>query len=251
MKWIFYTLAFMAALVLSGCNTMLVHPPSASAFMENDSDGFVRDASGSITAGTLYWTTKFESKKEVKKIEHEDYTYENAESPIEVGVSFQRRYGYFKYGFGFDLLSPYIQMGFVSDYFGVMGWSNLCLWQFEKVEHKYFQWAGGISLIEQLPVSENVRIGLTQHLSRNGRENVTYGDAAGGVFGIPLPTPIFYDEFGGGVYVSLGVGNGQNIGVEFRFGRDLTYYRIDERKTGRDVISDVNRYTIMVDFQGW
>lgn len=248
MKRIFYILAFMAALVLSGCNTMLVHPPSASAFMENDSDGFVRDASVSGTAGIIGYD--FFPKQYVKKTINEEYNYRDEESPIEAMVSFQRRYGYFKYGFGFDLLSPYIQMGFVSDYFGVMGWSNLCLWQFEKVEHEYFQWAGGISLIEQWPISDDVRIGLTQHLSRNGRESIAHGIYDMG-FSIPTPTPIFYDEIGGGAYVSFRVGNRKNVGIEFRFGRDLTYYRIDERKTGRDVISDVNRYTIMVDFQGW
>ena len=186
----------------------------------------------------------------MKKTINEEYNYRDEESPIEAMVSFQRRYGYFKYGFGFDLLSPYIQMGFVSDYFGVMGWSNLCLWQFEKVEHEYFQWAGGISLIEQWPISDDVRIGLTQHLSRNGRESIAHGIYDMG-FSIPTPTPIFYDEIGGGAYVSFRVGNRKNVGIEFRFGRDLTYYRIDKRKIGRDAISDVNRYTIMVDFQGW
>lgn len=45
MKWIFYTLAFMAALVLSGCNTMLVHPPSASAFMEKNNGAYVGNVS--------------------------------------------------------------------------------------------------------------------------------------------------------------------------------------------------------------
>lgn len=34
MKWIFYTLAFMALLVLSGCSVTIIHPPSAASFME-------------------------------------------------------------------------------------------------------------------------------------------------------------------------------------------------------------------------
>ena len=241
-------IVLVVATLLTGCNTMLVHPPSASAFMENDRDGFVRDASISATVGGVAYD--FIPKKYVKREVNEEYSYREEESPVEVAVSFQRRYGYFKYGFGFDLLSPYIQVGFVSDYFGVMGWSNLCLWQFEKVEHKYFQWAGGVSVIEQLPIGNGVRIGLTQHLSRNGRENIAHGIYDMG-FSIPTPTPIFYDEIGGGAYVSFGVGTGTNVGIEFRLGRDLTYYRFDEKEIDGNIISDFNRYTFMIDFQGW
>jgi len=37
--------------------------------------------------------------------------------------------------------------------------------------------------------------------------------------------------------------------VEFRYGRDLTYKQIDLSKNG--VVGDMNRYSIVVDLQGW
>ena len=61
----------------------------------------------------------------------------------------------------------------------------------------------------------------------------------------------FYDEIGGGAYVSFGVGTGTNVGIEFRLGRDLTYYRFDEKEIDGNIISDFNRYTFVIDFQGW
>lgn len=39
------------------------------------------------------------------------------------------------------------------------------------------------------------------------------------------------------------------IGVEFRYGRDLTYRQIDFSRD--EVISDMSRYSIVVDLQGW
>ena len=107
-----------------------------------------------------------------------------------------------------------------------------------------------MSVIEQLPIGNGVRFGLTQHLSRNGRENIAHGIYDLG-FSIPTPTPIFYDEIGGGAYVSFGVGTGTNVGIEFRLGRDLTYYRFDEKEIDGNIISDFNRYTFVIDFQGW
>jgi hypothetical protein len=235
-------LVLIVVAVLTGCNTMLVHPPSASAFMENDRDGFVRDASISATVGGVAYD--FIPKKYVKREVNEEYSYREEESPVEVAVSFQRRYGYFKYGFGFDLLSPYIQVGFVSDYFGVMGWSNLCLWQFEKVEHKYFQWAGGVSVIEQLPIGDNFRIGLTQHLSRNGREAYIYDGSD--MFSFGGSAPVFYDEIGGGAYIAGIVGKRLGMGLEFRYGRDLTYKFVDGEKE-----KPVNRFTLTFNLQWW
>ncbi|WP_290761137.1 hypothetical protein [Fibrobacter sp. UBA4297] len=243
-------IVLLVAAMLAGCSVAIIHPPSASAFMEKSKSSFIGNASLTVTLGDIAYGKKDEfyiAREKVGRIENEDWSYSAAEWPIEFSVSLQRIVGYFKYGLGLDFITPYVQAGFVSDYFGVMGWSNLWVWQLEKVEHKYFQWGGGVSIIEQLPIGKNVRIGLTQHWSRNGREDYTYGDAI--AFGIPMPMPIFYDEIGGGGYVSFPLMERLRVGVEFRYGRDLTYKQIDFSKKG--VVGDMNRYSIVVDLQGW
>ncbi len=242
----------VCALLFVGCSVAIIHSPSAAAFMEKNEESFVRNASLTVTVGDIAYgenDERYIAKEKVGRIEHEDWFYKATEWPIEFSVSMQRSVGYFKYGLGLDFITPYIQAGFVCDYFGIMGWSNLWVWQQEKVEHKYFQWGGGVSIIEQLPIGKKIRIGLTQHWSRNGREDYTYGDAIG--FGIPMPMPIFYDEIGGGGYVSFPLMETLRIGVEFRYGRDLTYKRVEKNSSDEDVVRDINRYSITASIIGW
>ncbi|SHL24485.1 hypothetical protein [Fibrobacter sp. UWH4] len=221
----------VCTLLLVGCSVAIIHPPSAATFMEKSDGDYVMGASASAFFGDLVDDEAgvdyvADGIKEVERSDdwNDEWYYKSKEWPIGGMFSLQRNKGYFKYGLGFDFLTPYVQAGFVSDYFGVMGWSNLWLWQLEKVEHKYFQWGGGISLIEQLPIGDNSRIGMTQHLSRNGREANTAQHGAM-VIGMGRSAPVFYDEIGCGGYASFMPNESLRIGVEFRYGRDLTYKR--------------------------
>lgn len=248
MKRIFYTLAFMAALVLSGCSITVIHPPSAAAFMEKSEDRFVKDASFALRLDDCYLDAcgTLVADKDVKKEQKEDWSYKKAEFPIDFSLEFQKSYRYFKYGFGINALTPYMQAGFVSDYFGIMGWSNLCLWQFEKVEHKYFQWGGGISLIEQLPLGDVFRIGISQHLSRNGNADIA-SDGSGIAY--THSTPRFYDEIGFGGYISFIPYYENWVTLEFQYGRDLTYKRHIRDYPNEDIVKDMNRYTFSISIQ--
>ena len=234
------------------------HYTSALSFcLYGKKDGdFVTDASVSAFWGNLVGDEMgvdyvADGIKEVERSDdwNDEWYYKSKEWPIGGMFSLQRNKGYFKYGLGFDFLTPYVQVGFVSDYFGVMGWSNLWLWQLEKVEHKYFQWGGGISLIEQLPIGDNFRIGLTQHLSRNGREANTAQHGAM-VIGIGRSAPTFYDEIGCGGYVSFVPNESLRIGVEFRYGRDLTYKRREYSNYPEkyEKISNMDRFSLMISF---
>ncbi|MBR6125400.1 hypothetical protein IKQ19_17715 [Candidatus Saccharibacteria bacterium] len=222
--------------------------------MEKSEDKFVMGASASFFFGDLvddemgvdYFA------EGIEELEHSEdwldtWYYKDTEWPVGGGFTLQKNKGYFKYGLGFDFLTPFLQAGFVSDYFGVMGWSNLWLWQLEKVEHKYFQWGGGISLIEQLPIGDNFRIGLTQHLSRNGREANTAQHGAM-VIGMGRSAPVFYDEIGCGGYVSFMPNESLRIGVEFRYGRDLTYKRREYSNYPEkyEKISNMDRFSLTV-----
>ena len=247
-------LVLLVAAMLAGCSVSTIHPPSASAFMEKSEDAFLTNVSFSA-----YWGENLNKKnglyvaegvKEVERSERwkEDWYYVDMEWYIQFHGSLQKNIGHFKYGFGIDFATPYVQAGFVSDYLGVMGWSNLCLWQLEKVEHAYFQWGGGISLIEQLPIGDNFRIGLTQHLSRNARESIMAQHGGAWPRGFSRATPIFYDEIGGGAYVSFIPFGKTRVGIEFRYGRDLTYKFVESKSGDGDVVRDINRYSLIVSF---
>jgi hypothetical protein len=41
------------------------------------------------------------------------------------------------------------------------------------------------------------------------------------------------------------------IGVEFRYGRDLTYKRVEKNSSDEDVVRDINRYSITASIIGW
>ena len=251
-RGILWIVLAMCSLLLAGCSVAIIHPPSAATFMEKSDGAFLKSGSVSAYWGELIFSNKEAlPKHKIKQEVHEDWYYYEEENPVQIDFSFQRSIGFFKYGVGLDFVTPYVEAGFFSKYLGLMGWSNLFPWQYEKVNYKSLQWGGGISLIEQLPIGNNLRLGLTQHLSRNGREGRTYGDAAGGGFGIPTPTPVFYDEIGGGGYVSFVPGEKIRIGVEFRYGRDLTYKRVGKNYNGENVVRDINRYSITASIIGW
>ena len=251
-----YMLLAVVMLLYAGCGVAIIHPPSASAFMEKKDENFVMDASVSVFWGDLVndemgvdYIADGVKEEEQSENWHDTWYYKNKEWSVGGSFSLQKNIGYFKYGLGFDFITPFLQAGFVSDYFGVMGWSNLWLWQLEKVEHKYFQWGGGISLIEQLPIGDNFRIGLTQHLSRNGREAYIAQHGAM-VIGIGRSAPTFYDEIGCGGYVSFVPNESLRIGVEFRYGRDLTYKRREYSNYPEkyEKISNMDRFSLMVSF---
>ena len=247
-------LVLLVAAMLAGCSVAVIHPPSAAAFMEKSEDAFLTNVSF-----YAYWGENLNKKnglyiaeavKEVERSERwkEDWYYVDMEWLVQFQGSLQRNIGYFKYGFGIDFATPYVQAGFVSDYLGVMGWSNLCLWQLEKVEHAYFQWGGGISLIEQLPIGDNFRIGLTQHLSRNAREGIITQYSGAWPRDFDRAAPVFYDEIGGGAYVSFIPFGKTRVGIEFRYGRDLTYKYVESKSGDGDVVRDINRYSLIVSF---
>ena len=228
------------ALVFSGC---AIHPPSAAAFMEKGDGDLQKNATVSGVWGTK-GSGYYESYEKIKRspLPSEDYDYNNAEWNFQASFDIQKQVGNFKFGGGLDWLTPFLQFGYISDYFGVMGWSNLCLWRFEKIEYD-LQWGGGFTIIEQLPFySRKLRVGLTQHISRNGRE--AYQNKIGELSA--TPAPVFYDEIGAGAYVAWIAGKRFGMGLEFRYGRDLTYKIVEKEREW-----PIDRFTLALNFQWW
>ena len=237
----------IVVLGLCGCSLSIIHPPSAAAFMEQGDGDLQKNVTLAFSSGHDEQHPRYYPYKSVKsKLPPKDYSYSDDEIPGQITFDFQKKIGNFKIGGGFDWITPYFQVGFVSDYFGVMGWSNMCLWQLEKYEHADFQWGGGITVIEQIPISSHqFRIGLTQHISRNGREGFLAEDGA--MFN-HSSAPVFYDEVGAGGYIAVRASKRLAFGIEIRYGRDLTY-KIAEWNSTRT--HPIDRYTVTFNLQWW
>ena len=207
------------ALVLSGCSLSIIHPPSAAAFMEKG-DG---DLQANMTVSRVVrvensdkdYMLKPYDKIKTSPLPDEDHYYKDWEWFFQESFDVQKQFGNFKIGGGLDY------------------------------EHVEFQWGGGITIIEQLPLlSRRLRLGLTQHLSRNGREAYIYDGSD--MFSFGGSAPVFYDEIGGGAYIAGIVGKRLGMGLEFRYGRDLTYKIVDGEKE-----KSVNRFTLTFNLQWW
>ena len=46
-------LVLIVVAMLTGCSVAIIHPPSASAFMEKSEESFVRNASLTVTVGDI------------------------------------------------------------------------------------------------------------------------------------------------------------------------------------------------------
>ena len=212
--------------------------------MEKGDGDVQKIATVSYVKGSLGETLTPYKKVKSEPLTDDEHYYSNTEWFFQASFDVQKQIGNFKIGGGMDWSTPFLQAGFISDYFGVMGWSNLGLWQLEKCEHAYFQWGGGITIIEQLPfASRKLRVGLTQHLSRNGREAYRYEYYK---WQLGNPAPVFYDEIGAGGYIAWHAGKRIALGLEFRYGRDLTYKVVEG-----DGERSMNRFTLTFNLQWW
>ncbi|MBR3070660.1 hypothetical protein [Fibrobacter sp.] len=119
-------------------------------------------------------------------------------------------YKNFSASLGLQTIVPFFQLGFVSKYIGVMGWVG---------------GLAGIAVMEQLPLDQDWKIGLVEHIAQNGRESRLKESDCGGGFGptgacLGDPDPIFYTEVGIGAYLSY-----KSFAIEFRYGRDISENR--------------------------
>ena len=106
MKWIFYTLAFMAALVLSGCSN---HPPSAAQFM-NVKDGLNLAIGGAARFGDV-------DNRTIPRQYDESTSYEEGFWNTDLALSFA--FPYAVMALDFEDYTYRTIMGWRSPYFGV------------------------------------------------------------------------------------------------------------------------------------
>ena len=232
-KYLFLFLLVPFASWLTSCSAV-TRPPAAAAYMDSyNKDKVTMSIAASYYAGDL------------ERSHASDY---GATSEWWGDVHLRRfiSSGYFTFGWGTQFYTPFLQSGFVSPYFGLTGWANL--WSLTVLPISKFNennngdeqsfldhYSGGGMIIEQIPLNDTWKLGFTQHISRNGRENTTYGNFFNSNLRIiPSPHPVFYTEVGGGFYASRQMKEDSKISFEFRYGRDL-----DEKR---------NRFAFTVDY---
>lgn len=220
-------LCAMLCALLCGCSAIM-RPPPAAAFMDSyGQDEALNAASISVYAGNL------DNGRRDHLSSEENLKYQEWVSDIHVA-----RYisgGYFTFGGGFQSMTGFFLSGFVSPYFGLNFWSNVnaaFLPFYGEGGDFWGHYSGGAMAIEQIPLNEKWKLGVTQHVSKNGRE-VYYRDE---LDFFDSPRPVFYREVGAGVYASYKYGTSK-FAFEFRYGRD-----IDENR---------NRFALTVDVWGF
>lgn len=217
MKWLFYTLTFGASLVLSGCSSIM-RPPSAAAFMSSyEKDDAVVNMSLALFGGDLD-----------NNDEHYDHDIDmedsHSEWVLDVTENIFWNKGYFSFGIGGQTLTPFVQLGIVSPYVGLSAWSSIYspanIGNYVS-DNFWKDISFGTMLIQQIPIGDELKIGLTEHFSRNGVERYLSEVKEGFMaFSFPEPHPLFYYEVGGGFFVSYHLEKA-TIALEFRYGRDL------------------------------
>ncbi|MBQ3721078.1 MAG: hypothetical protein II850_08890 [Fibrobacter sp.] len=213
-----YRLLTLLAVVslLSGCSSIM-RPPPAAAFM----DTYKSEKSLNMVGASGYGGDMQNRKEDI------DSYHQISEEEWWVDGHFARflNGGYFTLGLGMQSLTAFMQGGFVSPYFGFNAWSNMNALFIPMIKDEdrgfWSHYSGGAMTIEQIPVTQKWALGLTQHISRNGREiyKVTT-DNDGGAPAFDKPRPKFYKEMGAGLYGRY-KGEKAAFSLEFRYGRDI------------------------------
>ena len=104
-------------LVLSGCSLSIIHPPSASAFMEKGDGDVQKNVTPSFTYGSQYATERSSNYVPYKNVKSKpprmDYHYNNdKEMPPQLSFDLQKQIGNFKIGFGLDWVTPFCKLDF-------------------------------------------------------------------------------------------------------------------------------------------
>ena len=213
----FVVLLAAAMLVLSGCSSVM-RPPSATAFMSSyEKDYAVVNMSLALYGGNLDNDSVYYDNHTDQFDEHSEWVFDLTET-----IFWNKEF--FSIGLGGQTVTPFVQLGFVSPYVGLSAWSSI----YSPVnignylsDNFWKDVSYGAMLMQQIPIGNELKIGLTEHFSRNGVERSLSDNVEGFMaFSFPEPHPLFYYEVGGGFFVSYHLEKA-TIALEFRYGRDL------------------------------
>ena len=175
-------------LLLAGCSS---HPPSAAQFMNVKKNDGIFSVGGTAFAGDLY------------------KPYEGGRGVL-FTLSGYGRVDAFEFGLSLETTTFLPILGLRGEYLGLQGWGF-----FKDVEHYNEKsrtiWIGGSMLIQQYPISENFKVGLSEHISNNLSAKSDPDDY--GSFDFKNG---YYPEFGIGTYLTY-----KGFSIEFRYGREI------------------------------
>ena len=230
-RGILWIVLAVCALLFAGCSSVM-RPPSAAAFMDSyGQDKSVVNMNIALYGGDLDEDTHYNYDIDMWD-NHSEWVFDGTGS-----VFWNKRF--FSLGFGLQTVTPFTQLGIVSPYFGASAWSSIYspLNIANYMSDNFWKDISfGAVFIEQIPIGRKMKIGITEHVSRNGVERNLQEAVEGFMaFSFPEPHPVFYREVGVGAFVSY-KRETSTLAIEFRYGRDL-----DNR---------CNRFAVMIDFWG-
>ena len=103
-------------------------------------------------------------------------------------------------------------LGGRSQYFGIQGWYGFVQSEENREHGSKVKHTGGVMVIEQYPVSENFKVGLSEHVSQNSYKVIDDP----GCCSFNYLRAETYPEFGVGAYIAY-----KGLSAEFRYGREI------------------------------
>ena len=180
-------------LLLAGCSN---HPPSAAQFMNVKKNDGIFSVGGVFLTGDLY--------------DKEGPYGTDSDKGFFYVLSGYGRVNLFEIGASLELVTIVPIAGLRGEYFGVQGWGFFR--ETERCDGKsHTIWIGGGMLIQQYPISENFKVGLSEHISNNLSAKSDPDDY--GSFDFKNG---YYPEFGIGTYLTY-----KGFSIEFRYGREI------------------------------
>lgn len=201
--------------LMTGCT---MRPPSAGAFMaayHNLADSSRTMIGGSFSKYAALSPKPGETAEDSIRFSNWNYVVKH-EWKIDGSFSFFHFINHFEIGCGFQFMNPYITLGFASEHFGVMGWTDWGLLGLFYKEPEAIR--GGVSLMEQITPTPKMLIGLIQFASRT-RAYYWAGDD-----NFREPYPYSFIEYGGGAYFIYKIKSRLHLGMEFKYSYDITYH---------------------------
>lgn len=193
------------ALLFAGCSN---HPPSAAQFMNAKKDGMSFVVGGAVRTGNV--DNREVSYGPKNNAAHDQY-YSYEEGNWNLDIAWFAASSHVVLGFAFEDYTYRMFLGPRFQYFGVQGWGGLSPSE-SKSDKGISKVVGGVMLIEQIPISENFKVGFSEHVSRNSYRVINHTECCS-------MNEIYaeqYNEFGVGTYLAY-----KGFSFEFRYGREI------------------------------
>ena len=194
-----HLLVLLVAVMLAGCSS---HAPSAARFMSAKPNSINIGFSGGG-----FWGDDNSHREE--KSAQEAYRYKEPHFLLDGVLFFRNDHFLFGLSLGEHSLVR-LNLGFVSDYFGVQGWGDIIVLNDDSSTN--WKRPFGIMTIEQYPITSKLKVGVNQFFAYN-----SYSGVLDECCSINLDYYMkFYGELGVGAYVSY-----DGYSLEFRYGNEL------------------------------